>query len=231
MNELNLSQQTPFSANFSAAEFADNPEPRCPCVLLLDNSWSMNGPPIAELNQGLALLKEELLADSLAAKRVEIAIVSFGPVEVVNEFQTADQFTPPHLTAQKDTPMGMAILQGLELLNQRKRLYRENGIPFFRPWVFLITDGSPTDDWKAAAAEIRTGEESRAFAFFAVGVEGANLDILQQLSVRQPLRLKGLRFRELFQWLSNSMRSVSRSVPGAEVPLSNPATPDGWASI
>ncbi|HOW61726.1 MAG TPA: VWA domain-containing protein [Candidatus Contendobacter sp.] len=231
MNELDLSRQTPFGADFSGAEFADNPEPRCPCVLLLDNSWSMNGAPIAELNAGLATFKEELLADSLAAKRVEIAIVSFGPVEVVSEFQTADQFTPPHLSANKDTPMGQAIVRGLELLTQRKALYREHGIPFFRPWVFLITDGSPTDDWQAAALDIRKGEESRAFAFFAVGVEGANLDILQRLSLRQPLRLKGLRFRELFQWLSNSMRSVSRSVPGTEVPLSNPATPDGWASI
>ena len=231
MHELELSQQTPFNADFSSAEFADNPEPRCPCLLLLDNSWSMNGAPIAELNQGLALLKEELLTDSLAAKRVEIAIVSFGPVEVVNDFQSVEQFSPPELTAQKDTPMGLAVLRGLELLNQRKQLYRENGIPFFRPWVFLITDGTPTDEWKSAAMEIRSGEENRAFAFFAVGVEGANLDILQQLAIRQPLRLRGLRFRELFQWLSNSMRSVSRSVPGTEVPLNNPVVPNGWASI
>jgi uncharacterized protein YegL len=231
MNELDLPRQTPFGVDFSVAEFADNPEPRCPCVLLLDNSWSMNGQPIAELNQGLATFKEELMADSLAAKRVEIAIVTFGPVRVANDFQTAEHFTPPQLSADKDTPMGQAIVQGLELLNQRKALYREHGIPFFRPWVFLITDGSPTDDWKAAANQVRQGEEKRAFAFFAVGVEGANLDILQQLSVRQPLRLRGLRFRELFQWLSNSMRSVSRSVPGTEVLLANPATPGGWASV
>ncbi|MBK8183859.1 MAG: VWA domain-containing protein [Candidatus Competibacteraceae bacterium] len=231
MNQPDLSHQTPFGVDFSVAEFADNPEPRCPCVLLLDNSWSMNGSPINELNEGLATFKEELLADSLAAKRVEIALVSFGPVQVVNEFQTAEHFTPPHLSAQKDTPMGLAIMKGLELLHQRKALYREHGIPFFRPWVFLITDGTPTDEWKSAANEIRKGEESRAFAFFAVGVEGANLDILQQISIRQPLRLRGLRFRELFQWLSNSMRSISRSVPGMDVPLNNPTSPDGWASV
>ena len=76
MNEIDLSQQTPFGVDFSGAEFADNPEPRCPCVLLLDNSWSMNGHPMAELNHGLAAFKEELLADSLAAKRVEIAIIT-----------------------------------------------------------------------------------------------------------------------------------------------------------
>ncbi len=231
MNELDLPRQTPFGMDFSSAEFADNPEPRCPCVLLLDNSWSMNGEPITELNQGLVAFKEELLADSLAAKRVEIAIVTFGPVETINDFQTAEQFLPPCLTARKDTPMGSAIARGLELLDLRKTQYREHGIPFFRPWVFLITDGSPTDDWQAAAAAVRAGEEHRAFAFFAVGVAGANLDILQRISLRQPLRLKELRFRELFQWLSNSMRSVSRSVPGTEAPLDNPTLPGGWASV
>ena len=63
---------------FAAVEFAENPEPRVPCVLIVDTSTSMQGPRIDELNKGLQAYKQELLADPLASKRVEVAIVTFG---------------------------------------------------------------------------------------------------------------------------------------------------------
>lgn len=220
-----------FQRPFGAIEFADNAEPRCPCLLLLDKSGSMEGAPISELNEGLVGFRQHLTEDRLAAKRVEIAIVGFGPVEVVSDFVTVDRFEAPRLVASGDTPMGEAIELGLDMLNARKKMYPEGGVPYFRPLVFLMSDGSPTDKTKRAARLISESEHGKKLSFFPVGVEGADMGQLQELSVRAPVKLRGLAFAEFFRWLSNSLGAMSRSSPGDVVPMENPTAPGGWATF
>jgi len=227
-----MDQLSPENA-FRSVEFAENPEPRVPCVLIVDTSTSMHGPRIEELNKGLQIYQQELLGDSLAAKRVEVAIVTFGGrVTRLVEFTSATEFQPPKLQVIGGTPMGGAISEALDMIEERKNNYREHGIAYYRPWAFLITDGEPNDHWKPVASRIAAGEKEKSFCFFAVGVEGANMDVLDEICVRKPLWLQGLKFAELFSWLSNSQQMVSRSSPGEEVPLTDPTSgPLGWAQI
>jgi uncharacterized protein YegL len=150
-------------------------------------------------------------------------------VNVECDFTSIQHFFAPTLSTTGDTPMGAAIEKSLEMLHDRKTAYKAHGISYYRPWVFLITDGAPTDSVIRAATLVREGEAQKSFMFFAVGVGGADFDKLRTICVREPLRLKGLQFRELFQWLSASLSSVSKSKPADAVPLSNPAAPGGWA--
>lgn len=98
--------------------------------------------------------------------------------------------------------------------------------------MFLITDGAPTDEWSAAAKAVQAAEKSKSIAFFSVGVDGADFEVLRQISPRTPIKLRGLAFRELFQWLSNSLSGVSKSKVGKVLKLPAPdTTPKGWAEI
>ena len=226
--------QNPFIEATIVQTYAENPQPRCPSLLLLDVSASMAGQPLQELQEGLAGYRDSLFADSLAKQRVEVAVMTFGgSVDYVAPFATVDLFTTPTLTATSDTPMGRAIVEGLQNLDAQKAVYRQNGIAFYRPWVFLITDGAPTDKnthyWSQAKQMIKEGLEKRSFLFFAAGVQGADMDCLRELCPNpEPLKLRGLEFKKLFAWLSSSQQAGSRSQPGETLAL--PA-PTGWAEI
>ena len=76
---------------------------------------------------------------------------------------------------------------------------------------------------------MRDGEAQGKFSFYAVGVMDANMEKLAQIAPpnRPPVKLDGLRFRDLFVWLSKSMKTVSRSNMGQTVSVE----PPGWTAV
>jgi uncharacterized protein YegL len=206
-------------------------------VLLLDVSSSMSGDKIHELNAGLATIRGELLKDEQAARRVELAIVTFGgSVQVAQDFVAPAEFKPSDLPAGGDTPMGAAILKAFDLVEQRKARYEASDLDSYEPWIFMVTDGEPTDSAEVlenATRRVRQGEgqeRGKRIAFFAVGVEGANMQLLARISKRAPLKLRGLSFARMFRWVSQSLTRVSQTRIGDRVPLANPIA-DGWVEV
>lgn len=212
----------------------NNREPRQPLALLVDTSGSMAA-DLADVQAGLDALRAALAGDSVARNRVEVCVITFGgQVTVHGDFGEAAVFEPPALAASGDTPMAAAVLQALDLLDEKKRAYRESGLDYYRPLIFLVTDGEPTDTarWSEAARRVREAERDRKVVLLSVGTKTANFTRLKDLSPdRTPLRLKEAQWDAMFQWLSRSLKARSRSRPGDEVPLEDPTGPKGWGAI
>lgn len=220
-----------------------NPDPRIACALLLDTSSSMSGEPISQLNHGFELFCEEIRGDELAKKRAEITVITFGGTARVEiPFTEGRELEPRELMASGGTPMGAALGLALDHLEQQKQAYRQAGLEYYRPWMFVLTDGEPTDGraFTDAAAQVREAEANRKVSVFGIGVgPGANLERLKELSAqRVPVRLDGLSFREFFSWLSASLSAASASnafgssdagAARAESAEQIPLPPAGWA--
>jgi len=212
-----------------------NPAPRVPICLVLDRSSSMstnssilvsNARPIDELNEGIKLFFTSLKEDEVARYSAEVAIVAFAGVpELIVNFDTVDKIDPPKIEIdyQRDgTSLGSAVKLAIENLNVRKERYKSTGIDYYQPWLLLMTDGQPTDNTHYdIAPTVRDMVNSRKLTVFPIGIgSGADLNTLKMFSPkREPLRLKGLNFRQFFEWLSQSVARVSQSIPGENITL------------
>jgi len=192
-----------------------NPDPRVACVVLCDVSGSMQGEPIEALERGFAAFTHYLHNETLASKRVEVAVVTFGTAAtVLVPMQEARSLQPAQFTASGTTNMAAGIHLALDIIEDRKHAYKAAGLQYYRPWILLLTDGKPNvEGFDEAAARLNQVEMARGVTVFAVGA-GPRVDYQQlaRLSAqRSPAPLEGLKYEALFEWLSASLANVSNS--------------------
>ena len=228
-NFMNTPKET--TMNESHNDLIDNPTPRCPVALVLDTSASMSGQPIAQLNTGIQLFIDEVKRDDLARWSVDLAVYTAGgSADCIQSFIGVEQIAGVSpLDASGGTPLGQATRMALDDLDARKKAYRDAGVPYYQPWLVLISDGAPGDIWQDAARRASALSAQRKLVSLPIGVQGANLDLLSQFSSKPAVALDGLKFRELFQWLSASMARVSAST-SSDASIQLPSM-DSWGSI
>lgn len=212
-------------------DLIDNPSARCPVALVLDTSGSMDGDPMTQLNAGIALFIEEVKRDDLARWSVDLAVYTAGgTADCIQSFigvENVAGFAP--LSANGGTPLGAATQMALNDLEARKNAYQNAGVPYYQPWLVMISDGAPTDNWQATAQTARELSAKRKLVSLPIGVQGADLSVLSAFSHRDAVALDGLKFRALFQWLSASMARVSAST-SSDASVQLPSR-DAWESI
>lgn len=208
-------------------------ERHIPAVLLVDTSGSMSGTPIAELNQGLVEFGQALQDDSLALGRAEVCIISFNSsVQTEMSFRPAADYEAPVLQTSGCTSMNEAIIAGLDALEARKAEYRANGVQYYRPWLFLLTDGAPTDSSMESAAKARLQHDidNKKVTFMPMGIGGADTAKLQSYypssaATRPVLKANATNFKEAFVWLSASIAQISNSDPRNTSQVTTPPVP------
>jgi uncharacterized protein YegL len=166
--------------------------------------------------------------------------VTFSGTVSAGPFQPIAEWEPPTVTPGGGTALGEAVNRSLDLVVGRQAEAKEAGIPVRHSFVLVLTDGADNsgrpDLVETAARRVKELEAAGGFTFLPVGIQDADLERLAVFSARRrPLRLKGQRFAELFNWLYRSVRDLSRSQPGDSLrlppALHSAANPAGWAEL
>lgn len=193
---------------------------RLPVYVLLDCSESMIGPGIEGLRIAVAAMLRELRRNPQALDSVWLSFITFdGEARQVAPLTPLDDVQAPMLQVHPGTALGGALRLATASIRREVKRTTANEKGDFRPLIFLITDGQPTDEWQSAVRDLDTRTGTRPANVYAIGC-GADVDFAQLGKITDiVLRLDNVNaegFAKLFVWLSASVHSASTGVADAD---------------
>jgi len=220
-----------------ADDLVENPTPRVPVTLCLDTSGSMLGEKIRELLEGVNLFYDAIDEDDDAHDAAEVSIVEFNSAaNLIQDFASVERLARiDAIEPTGATYLGEGVNLALDTLEKRKSVYSNAGVLYYQPWLVLMTDGHPNGgpaSLERAVQRVTDLVSAKKLTVFPIGIGAdADMDVLARFSPnRPPLRLRGLNFKEFFEWLSKSVSRVSRSTPGDAIKLDLEGLA-GWAEL
>lgn len=208
---------------------------RLPVYLVLDCSGSMAGDPIQAVNQGVKALVAELKSEPYAIETAYLSVIAFeSTAEQKCPLVELGAFQEPNLVAGGGTSMGAALKLLVQCFDKEVKKASATEKGDWKPLVFLMTDGQPTDTWKQAADELKQKKPANIIAC-AAG-DGADEFMLKQIT-EIVVKLKTLQpddLKAFFKWVSQSIKQTSQSVAQVmadNAPINLPPPPQNVITI
>lgn len=186
---------------------------RLPVYLLLDTSGSMTGEPIEAVKNGVQVLISTLRQDPYALETAYLSVITFdSEARQLVPLSELSAFQMPDIKATGTTALGAALALLAEKLESEVQKTTPDTKGDWKPLVFLMTDGRPTDDFQKGLLELQKQKTGMIVAC-AAG-QGADTTVLQQLT-SMVVRLDtadSSTIKAFFKWVSASISTGSQKV-------------------
>ena len=189
---------------------------RLPVYLVVDCSESMIGGGIEAVRSGITAMVSKLRTDPHALDTVHLSIITFdAEARVLVTMTPLLDFQEPRLNIRHDNELGCELKFLCARLPKAVRHTSHDTTRDYRPLVFLLTDGQPSDDWRAPLNRVGVQVKPRPANIYAIGC-GLDVDYSVLQSITDiVMRMEDMRpesFAKLFVWLTASVSSASQGV-------------------
>lgn len=189
---------------------------RLPIYFLLDTSESMTGEPLTAMQAALYDVLRELRRDPNASEQVYVSFITFDSVARQDiKLTSVIDAEVPNLRARPGTSLGMAFLLLKECIDKEVIKSDNNSKGDYRPLVFLLTDGCPTDRSRIDRTSLLGMTSPRIANIYSIAC-GSDVDLafLQSFSdmVFQASDISPEMIKRLFIWVSGSIQTSVMSL-------------------